>query len=299
MCEPRQRGAYISTKCGSNLQEPMNPPIDHCAHCLNGGGSGSVKERLPPSGWNLYDPIRRTKRSTSRAGLCGDKFGETDHMVGGRFMPYENVPIVSVYKSGAEVDFTAEIDTNHNGFFEFYVCDLDTCGAKDLEVKCFNKGNCYKLERVPHSDCENAAVDTIYDCGPIDKKKRGRWYLPCRTRKDAGVQIVGGESGTMRYKLPDGVSCKHCVLQWYWATANRCNPRGVAAYFRRYNRPFGTTCPSDAGSGAHEPTLSTCKGMDVPEEFWSCSDIQITPDGEEDGSNEASPGPAEDLSEMI
>lgn len=172
MCTPRQRGAYVSSKCGYNLPFPKRPVIDYCAHCLNGGTVATVKAHQPPSGWHLYEPIRNFDKSASRAGLCGDPKGMSAHMIGGDFLPlsYGNVPMVEHYKTGATVDFVAEIDTNHNGYFEFFLCDLDSCGTDDIDRKCFKKGHCYKLMRVAHPDCESKKRNTHYECGPIDER---------------------------------------------------------------------------------------------------------------------------------
>lgn len=283
MCSPRQRGAYKSSKCGYDLPNPANPPIDFCAHCLNGGGVHTVRHNLPSQGWEMYNPTKLF-RTTRRAGLCGDPKRNEAHMIGGAFMPFETVPVVDVYKQGAEIDFVAEIDTNHNGYFEFHLCDLDKCQKSDIHRKCFRKGACYKLLRVPHPHCEDTSIPTEYECGPIDKNYPSRWYLPCRNTGHVGVHIVGGESGTMRYKLPENVTCKHCIVQWYWATANSCNPPGVENYFINYKYPFGKECESDAGGkGAHAPWLQECDGDRLPEEFWSCADVQITKDGKSIG----------------
>lgn len=308
MCEPRQRGAYVSQKCGSNLPEPKNPVIDYCAHCLNGGSKGVVAQHLQPAGWFLYEPLVDFTRTATRAGLCGDVKGNNDHMIGGTFVPstYGGAPIVAHWKTGSMVDFTAEIDTNHNGYFEFYLCDLDACGTKDITGECFLKNNCYKLLRVKHKDCENPSPKTHTECGPVDEKYPGRWYLPCRATEHVGIHIVGGASGTMRYQLPKGVSCDHCVVQWYWATANSCNPRGFAEYMVRNGSPFGTTCPSDGGGlGAYNTALSECGGTNLPEEFWSCADVKISAKGgsaggttsggkDESGSNDGNSGSNED-----
>lgn len=89
----------------------------------------------------------------------------------------------------------------------------------------------------------------------------------------------------MRYKLPDGVECNHCVVQWYWGTANSCVPRGFLDFFLNYKNPFGTTCDSDGGGlGAHRPGMTECSGSIVPEEFWSCSDVQISENGTNAGA---------------
>lgn len=288
MCGPRQRGAYQSDKCGSNLAIPPSPVTDHCAHCLNGGAVATVTANLPPGGWKVYEPIKDFAGTAKRAGLCGDAVGRGDHMIGGDFMPYPEVPIVEHYKSGGVVDFTAELDTNHNGYFEFFLCNLDKCGTPDISEKCFTGGHCHKLLRVPHKDCQDPDTNTDYECGPIDPAYLGRWYVPCRNTGHVGVHIVGGSAGTMRYQLPKGVTCNHCVVQWYWATANSCAPRGFLDFFEAFNEPFGNTCESDGGGrGAYRPGMSECGGDSAPEEFWSCADVQITPNGSAAGPVEA------------
>lgn len=286
MCMPRQRGAYVSTKCKPDLTTPDNPVIDYCAHCLNGGTVATVKNNLPSSGWYEYDPISNFQKSANRAGLCGDPKGKSDHMLGGSFMPYSNVPIVATYKAGSTVNFQVEIDTNHNGYFEFYLCNIDHCGTNDISQKCFNEGKCYRLDRVPHPSCQSKHIDSKFECGPIDKKYPGRFYVPCRKTGHVGEHIVGGKSGTMRYKLPEGVTCNHCVVQWYWATANSCAPPNFLEYFETYNDPFGSTCDGDGGAkGAYREGMTTCGGTQVPEEFWSCADVRITADGRSKPSN--------------
>lgn len=286
MCEPRQRGAYRSEKCGYDLPFPADPVTDYCAHCLNGGTVATVSAHLPRDGWKVFEPTKDFDGTADRAGLCGDAKGHSAHMVGGDFVPlrYGTVPMVAHYKTGGLVDFVAEIDTNHNGYFEFFLCDLDACHSNDIKADCFRKGHCHKLLRVKHPDCEDATQNTHYECGPIDEVYPGRWYLPCRNTGHVGVHIVGGPSGTMRYKLPEGVSCKHCVVQWYWATANSCAPRGLLEYMAAKKDPFGTTCESDGGGrGTYRRGMEACGGDKVPEEFWSCADVQVTRDGKSAG----------------
>lgn len=296
MCTPRQRAASISVKCGNNLQAPPDVVIDHCAHCLNGGTVATVKGNLPKSGWKVFEPTKDFRGTADRAGLCGDPKGRHEHMIGGHFMPYKTVPIVANWKKGAHVDFTAELDTNHNGYFEYYICNLDKCRMPDISGKCFQKGFCKKLLRVPHRDCQDEKVNTDYECGPIDHAYPGRWYVPCRKTGHVGVHIVGGPAGTMRYKLPDNFECQHCVVQWYWATANSCAPRGFLEYFKKYNNPFGTTCESDGGGrGAHRPGMAQCGGQVIPEEFWSCADVQITKTGKSAGQVKAVGKPKDDI----
>lgn len=305
LCEPRQRAAYFNeAKCHSKLDMVKTSPEDYCGHCLNAGGVGTVSKYMP-NGWDLYDPIRSPETAFGRAGLCGDPVNRKpgDHMLGGDFMNFTDnyIPIVNVYKTGGTIDMTVEIDTNHNGFFKFYLCNLSACKVNDLEEKCFKK-HCYELQRKKHSDCQDTSSDTEYECGPIDNRKaskkkrkdyRGRFYVPCRNPAGRGIHLVGGASGTMRYKLPKKVTCKHCVIQWYWVTANSCNPPGMKGYFTAEGRedPFGTTCSGDGGSlGGVSKGISDCGGNKVPEEFWSCADIQISKDGKSLGRVRAGKG---------
>lgn len=289
ICSPRQRGAFTSFKCGNDLPFPENPVIDHCAHCLNGGGIATIRQNLPLSGWHQYNPIENFNASATRAGLCGDAKQSKSHMIGGEFMPYSRVPIVAHWKSGAVIDLQAEIDTNHNGFFEFFLCNLDSCNTTDIAPKCFRNGHCHKLRRVAHDECERRDINTDFECGPIDQKHPGRWYLPCRRAPTATIHnTLGGTSGTMRYKLPALLRCKHCVLQWYWVTANACAPADFLGYFKTHRNPFGTRCAGDGGAiGGHRDGMMLCGGQTVPEEFWSCADVQITHDGNSIGDVKA------------
>lgn len=289
LCTPRQRGGYrAADKCGSTLSNPPDPEIDYCPHCLNGGSVSTVAQNLPPGGWEAYNPMETSFAAMkTRAGMCGDPKGSTEHMLGGRFMPYSTVPIMKTYKAGSDIDLEVEIDTNHNGFFEFFLCNVDTCLNNDIGPSCFSERKCHRLTRVPHAACENPSVDTHNECGPIDPLYPGRWYVPCR---QGPLHMVGGAKGTMRYLLPSGVTCHHCVLQWYWATANSCAAPGFVSYFERKNNPFGTSCPGDGGAtGGRRPGISTCGGSTLPEEFWSCSDVQISIDGHPEGENATLP----------
>ena len=285
MCEPRQRGAYISAsgRCGYDKDVgESDAVIDYCPHCLNGGTVGTVSRNLPPSGWAVYDPIDDIA-TARRAGLCGDPRGETGHLLGGLFVPlrYQDVPIVNVSKVGGTIDFTVQIDTNHNGYFDFFLCDLDACGTADIHESCFAGGHCYKLNRVQNPTCEDPSTNTDTFCAPVDNAYPGRWYIPCRAQRT----VAGGDGGSMRYRLPDGVTCKHCVVQWYWGTANSCNPDGIKQFFSTHFSNIQSMCRRIGGDPiAHNPSLASCGGTTVPEEFWSCGDIQISVDGSSQGS---------------
>lgn len=182
-------------------------------------------------------------------------------------------PIVATYKSGQEVDFEVKITAHHNGHMVFHLCDLDACGTRDIDKSCFQKKTCYQLERVKMPECEDTSIDTSTTCGPIDEAYPNRWYLPCLKSggSHVGSNMYGGKDGSMRYKLPAGVTCKHCVVQWQWWSANACHAPGVVEYFRKYN-PF----QCENGKSVYSPNLGGCE---VPEEFASCADVTVTASG--------------------
>ena len=264
MHTPRSRGAYCKhEKTKSTIDFPgACDNIDYCPHCLNGGGKGAVVTALK----NNFTPYRSDNRK--RAGLCGDPLGNNDHMLGGKFLPFDKAPIVAGYEPGSFIDFELQMDTHHNGYAIFYLCNLDACGTKDLEQKCFDQGHCKLLERVAVPQCETNNDHDV--CGPIDPKFKSRWYLPCKSEN----KFMGGESGTMRYKIPAGLECKHCVVQFYWVTANACNPKDYVQYFK--NKPFGSTCGGDGGAvGGYNANAAACGGPTFPEEFWGCADVTV------------------------
>lgn len=237
MCTPRQRGAYVDEgKCGSKLSVPSNPMIDWCPSCSN------------------------------RGGFCGKE----ELMLGRRLMPYAKAPIVAEYRSGQEIDFSIKITAHHNGYMLFHLCDLDSCGTRDIDQSCFKMRKCYQLERVQKPECEHKDIDTHDKCGPLDPSYPKRWYLPCPKKRTNPVldHMYGGNDGTMRYKLPNGVTCEHCVVQWQWWSANACNAPGVVEYFAKFN-PF--KCPG--GVRVHNALMRPC---DVPEEFAACADVKVS-----------------------
>jgi hypothetical protein len=67
---------------------------------------------------------------------------------------------------------------------------------------------------------------------------------------------VPGNKSTfrVRYKLPRGLKCKRCVVQWTYETGNSCNPPGIP-------RP--------------NPGLDSCKRSTNGEQFWNCADVRI------------------------
>lgn len=224
--------------------------------------------------WRPWEPTNPNVPFRRDAGLCGDAIADAApraHEVGGKYGPPASLPFVARYKPGAVVEFTADITTNHNGFFEFFICDVTKCGG-DITEDCFKDGHCEMMKRVETPECESQEAK---ECGPIDPAYPGRWYVPCRVGGHVGEHFMGGKY--MRYQLPAGFSSENAIIQWYWATANSCNPPGFVEYFEKYPLPAWGQCPGDGGAfGGRNPVLSKCGGKEFPEEFWMCADVQVT-----------------------
>lgn len=210
------------------------------------------------------------------ASVCGDLKGggRKDHLRGGRY--YYGAKIVRNYSVGARVSFEASVVAHHNGFFEFHMCNMARCPRGDLSAACFRiPGACRQLQRAPNWICDSG---WSRKCGPIDKKYPGRWYVPCPKRSRSGSFDIYGTRGTMRYLLPKGFVCNHCVLHWYYASADHCNPPGVIEYFTGQNKPrkWGS-CPGGGGAQggfASDKSLCTNRGQ-FSEEYYNCADVRI------------------------
>lgn len=247
-------------------------PQDKGAHFRWGTGRSKILETM---GFRPYEPFLKEYKWTS--GICGDSLrGPQDHKFGGKYYyPAWDAKRVAFYHPGQVVDFEIDLVIHHNGFFQFYLCDLDACGKKDIEASCFWNDHCRLLERAPTESCESSKD---LRCGPIDPKYPSRWYLPCHFGPDspAGEELLGGKMGTMKYRIPDDITCKHCVVQWYYHTGNFCNAEGYVEYFRSKNGPKWPKCKGQGGSfGGYNATHQACGGWVGPEEYFGCADVSI------------------------
>jgi hypothetical protein len=165
-------------------------------------------------------------RSKARYGVCGDPWNaKKDHEAGGKFARGK---IARTYKSGSTIGIKLSFSANHMGRMSFSICDLpDRHMSKSLErslttQRCFNKN--------------------------VLRRADGK-----------GVHsfLNGNEEKlTVKYKLPRGLKCKHCVLQWNWETGNSC-------------------CPANTSKQYCEFGVSKCFRYTVPEQWFNCADIKI------------------------
>lgn len=268
MTDPRPRGALKTQRAVEPKEMDPSAPLDYCPHCLNAGGTGAVKKGGP---WTKYEPMKSSRKGF---GLCGDPEGGDDHMKAGKFANPASMPYVRKYKPGSVANFGFDATTNHNGYLEFYLCDVSKMPDEDLSWDGFAE-HCHYLERSPHESCESG---NDKECGPIDPKFPGRWVLPCRNAGgEQGDQLLGGEDGKMAYNIPN-VEIEMGVIQMYWLTQNSCNdPDG---FMDNYKYPKAWAgCPGDGGSVGGKPNHEKCGSGGFPEEFWNCADVQVTNSG--------------------
>ncbi|CAN8076940.1 unnamed protein product [Agarophyton chilense] len=278
MVLPRQRGALPQSRYVP-ITLDSNAPKDHYPHFpagrksdTPGAGKLSQEKAAGSRGWYPYNPY--DPNFTFRAGVCGDTVnGEQEHLLGGKF--YNNAKIVAQYRQGDTIGIGHSIVSHHNGFIEVHLCDVTKCSGGDISKQCFLSGACVQLYRAPNEACDSG---TSMACGPIDRNYPGRWYLPCSNpNSPLGYDAYPPEYAT--FQLPPDVFCEHCVLQWYWVTANRCNPPGVLDYFDGPDRPDWQQCAGQGGArGGVTRNKKPCGGTQYfAEEYYQCADIQIMP----------------------
>lgn len=85
----------------------------------------------------------------------------------------------------------------------------------------------------------------------------------------------------MRFRLPNGFTCRHCVLHFYYASADRCNPPGVLEYFHGPDRPrrWGRCTGGGGAIGGFSLNAPCTAYGKFSEEYYNCADIEIRPRG--------------------
>ncbi|OWF52062.1 uncharacterized protein LOC110448251 [Mizuhopecten yessoensis] len=144
-------------------------------------------------------------------GICGDPYQQhpRENEAGGK---YATGLVSRHYKTGDIATFAVDVTANHEGYFEFRLCPAD--GA--VTQKCLDS---YPVPVIGHP--------------------YGRYHL--KTHENGIIE--------MQVKLPTGLACDKCVLQWRYRTGNRWN------------------CDRESGKCG--------KGFGPQEEFYGCADISI------------------------
>ncbi|XP_066992926.2 uncharacterized protein [Anabrus simplex] len=153
-------------------------------------------------------------QNDGKCGECGDNYSLPRPRSQENGGTYGKGIISGVYKEGEVMTATAQITAKHMGYFQFRLCPLNNSSQLETE-ECFSKYTLFLAD------------------GNGTKYK-----LPSN---DTG-------KFSAKLKLPKGLTCKQCVLQWTWTTGNSWG-----------------TC--DDGTGA--------LGCGPQETFRTCSDITI------------------------
>ena len=115
--------------------------------------------------------------------MCGDPYQQTPrpNEAGGK---YASGIITRRYESGQIIDLAVDITANHVGYFEFRICPNDNF-KKPVTQKCLDK-------------------HPIFVVGSKD----GRYH------------VGGHQNGIVLFKgrLPKGLICSQCVIQWRYRT---------------------------------------------------------------------------------
>jgi len=225
-----------------------------------------------------YPPMRGGAYSNPDNGYCPQCLGTTDLPMPtcGRysFLDYAKGPVTNLI-AGQRVQFQIKMTAHHKGHFQFRLCDQTMSSAVgDLadQEECLN-GHVLERVRPEEMDLDCKTDDSRGDCQPFDEANPSYWYLP-----PAGGSMSAHYKFT--YKLPDGVMCEKCTLQWWWSSANSCTPHPDAyrCYFQKMKAlgwnadawcsgacSFAGSCPASQGA----PVL-------CGEQFKNCADVQIT-----------------------
>ena len=273
MSKPASRNA-IAWQNGSPA------PVAYCPHCLSSGGVLTMKRKI--SSFPIESP--ETPATAYRHGLCGDPSSTTSSDIPQQateiFLHKSRGAIQGQYRAGEGIEIELEITANHAGYFEFYLCDTpsEMIASPARGQACLNK---HRLVRAA-----NGPDDT-----PIDGSYPSRWYTPSLAFGDGadsapidpaqfGTQASSGQTVSkgrimpnsqlfkLKFLLPFDVECERCVLQWYWRTANSCNPAGLQSFLQAIGK----------SDWARNSNMSPCGGDHYAEEFWNCADIKVSKD---------------------
>lgn len=155
------------------------------------------------------------ENNDGKCGICGDPADEPSpqaHETGGT---YGNKVITKTYVMDSVIDVEVELTANHKGRFQFKLCPVRS-GMIEATQECLDS---YPLTQLDGED-EFPIFETDHQTSVIRQAK-----------------------------LPPGLTCARCVLQWTWTSANSW---GV--------------CPNGTTAGL---------GCGPQETFRNCADVRI------------------------
>jgi len=271
--------AELLVPSSRNMDPASRLASAYCPHCGNSGGGAIVQSRIAAFEYPVFPDVGQ---SEGTHGLCGDPFQTLARGDGYIAPPAEQPfmkrgPVKATYLEGAEVELWVGVSANHRGFFEFRICeegiDVNT-PSQAAGQACLEKHVLERVDPATRPECDGADISAMPDCQPLDTVNPTRWYLPPQelARPSLGAATATHAYFTMKFRLPAGLRCAACTMQWYYMTANSCHPPGERDYYRgafsQANNPWGFIT-----------FLPGCSLQAQSEQFWNCADIAIL-DGE-------------------
>lgn len=168
---------------------------------------------------------------------------------------------VANYTEGQEIEVVIPIQSQHGGEYEFRLCSKkwDDLGSDLDHLKCLDENLLYR-QCVTGDGCDCKSDKCRSNPEHTDPED------PIYTKHKNSVPLVG--SATMhggyllKMKLPEGVSCEHCTLQWYWFTAWSeewwgCSDISVAPGPTKIVDPEPSTTPAPSPPATPAPSPDT------------------------------------------
>ena len=152
-------------------------------------------------------------KNNGKCGVCGDAYHRNDplYVYPGKFA--KDAFITKTYKEGQTIDVKIHITSNHQGFFRFSLGKLESRPVTQEQLK--------------HVLLQPDGSNT--------------WQLHSSSNGIYAIKLV----------LPRGLTCDHCVLQWWWTVGN--------------NWGCDENCNCEVGLAKRQET------------FVNCADVKIIP----------------------
>eukprot|EP00928_Gymnodinium_smaydae_P069860 TRINITY_DN5363_c1_g1_i1.p1 TRINITY_DN5363_c1_g1~~TRINITY_DN5363_c1_g1_i1.p1 ORF type:complete len:688 (-),score=90.02 TRINITY_DN5363_c1_g1_i1:294-2309(-) len=226
-------------------------------------------------GWVTEPPARNAQAGPKNGycphcgngnGICGDG---NQWPGGSDYLNFYQGP-VATWKAGTVVEVEVKITAHHKGHFEVSVCDQVITSALSKPQACLDK---WILERASPEEagltnCQPG--DKRAGCQPIDPRHPERFYLP-----PPGFSPDGGNTHKFYVKVPAGLKCAACTMQWRWWSANSCIPAPDYGCFASELTSSGFTNVASWGLGGACPG-GGCNRCGCGEEFRNCVDITVS-----------------------
>lgn len=131
-------------------------------------------------------PVQWNENS-GKCSICGENWAKPKRFEKGGDLYRGHV--VRNYQMNGKIPISVELTTNHRGWFEFRLCNVDTMPSGEADHDCLNK------------------------ILLADQNGRTRFNTPSQ---------VEGWQGFFNTELviPKNFKCNHCVLQWKWNVGN-------------------------------------------------------------------------------